>query len=127
MSSRDRSSAIRILVSCSGGKKGTSRKRKIQRDAAMPFVALFSHQTGYPIKIPNDENKLTSLKIAGPPHRHSLFPVRPAHDALDATHPGLFYHRDVITRASSAYLRLQLLLFIPTVLIEILIIIILRV
>lgn len=36
--------------------------------------AMFSHQTGYPIKIPNDENKLTPLKIAGP--RSGSFPVR---------------------------------------------------
>lgn len=28
---------------------------------------VFSHQTGYPIKIPNDENKPTTLKIAAPP------------------------------------------------------------
>jgi len=69
--------------------------------------AMFSHQTGYPIKIPSDENKLSPLKIAGP--RSGSFPVRTR--ATHMTHStnasgGSFCQRDVITRASSAYLRL---------------------
>jgi len=49
------------------GSGGTAGREDGRRRAMQPCARdVFSHQTGYPIKIPNDENKPSLLKIAGP-------------------------------------------------------------